>query len=101
MPKSMSRTIRIHVNRNRIASNLKTEREDRDDPDYPRPVCRVEDYEDVEYGHSIDVCCAECGNRVLSLISKWARGKRLSCGATVYLETDSDRADVTVHDQIP
>ena len=92
----MGRTVRIHVNKNRIQGNLKTEREDRDQP--LEPVCRAADYETTAYGDRVEVRCAGCGEHVISLMSKWdeSGGKRLNCGATVYLESDTDEVDVEV-----
>lgn len=92
----MGRTVRIHVNKNRIQGNLKTEREGRDQE--LEPVCRAADYETTAYGDRIEVHCAGCGRPVIRLLSKWdeGEGKRLSCGATVYLESDTDEVDVQV-----
>ena len=84
--------IHLHVNKNRIVSNLKTERENLDRP--LKPVVRLEDSGETFYGTSADIICRGCGSRAASLVSKWDGGRRLSCGATVYIEADP--SDVTI-----
>lgn len=77
----MSRTKRVHVNQHIIKSNLKNGEEE--------PVVTVKTYNSNDYGHAADIVC-ECGRVAASVLSQWLDGRRLSCGATVYVEVPQD-----------
>ena len=65
---------RIHINMHHIRANKK------DGGD--RPVITVKTYKSNEYGHSVEICGP---SRVI-----YQPDKPLSCGARVWIETNSE-----------
>ena len=65
---------RIHVNQHRIKSNHKTGSDE--------PVITVKTYKDNQYGHTVTIN----GQSVVV----YSPNKPLSCGARVWIETESD-----------
>lgn len=74
-----SKLKRLHVNQHKIKRNQKEDKED--------PVVTVKTYESNDYGHAADMKCPHCGEISASLVSKWTEDRKLSCGATVWVET--------------
>lgn len=65
---------RIHVNQHKIRSNLKTGERD--------PVITVKTYKSNDYGHEVSI---EGPCKVV-----YSPDKPLSCGARVWIETESE-----------
>jgi hypothetical protein len=75
----MGKTRRVHVNQHKIRANQK---EDKDEP-----VVTVKTYNSNDYGHAADIECPHCGKPAASVVSMWTEDRKLSCGATVWVET--------------
>lgn len=76
----------LHVNKHKIASNLKHEKDD--------PVITAKTYKSNDYAKQVDILDKE-GNVVASLVQEM--DKPLSCGARVYIVTN---ATIKVGDKI-
>ena len=76
---------RIHVNRNRMASNAKR--------GTTEPVITVKKGSSNRYGNRVDILDA-IGNIVASVV--YSPDKPLSCGAKVWIQTENP---VVIHDE--
>ena len=75
----------IHVNQHNIRKNINTKRK--------KPVLTVKTYKDNEYGHQV-ILTTKDGKEVARVI--YSPDKPLSCGARVWIETDTNVVDVKV-----
>lgn len=76
---NMSKTKRVHVNQHKIRENQKEDKSD--------PVITVKTYNSNDYGHAADIMCPRCDEPVAGVLSMWTEDRKLSCGATVWVET--------------
>lgn len=72
---------RIHVNKHKIASNLKHGTNE--------PVITAKTYKDNRYGHQAVIKCS-CGQEAAKVVYATGEIKPLSCGARVWIETENE-----------
>ena len=78
----------IHVNQHKIKSNRKNKENE--------PVLTVKTYKSNEYGHSAQMRLKD--GQVIGKVV-YSPDKPLSCGATVWIEINTDVVDVVVDQQ--
>ncbi len=75
-----------HINQHNIKKNIHLSKEDR------LPVITSKTYKENTYFHNLEFVCKETGKVVGKII--YSPDKPLSCGARVYIETDTDVVEV-------
>ena len=76
----------IHVNQHKIRSNRKKQQNE--------PVLTIKTYKDNQYGHEA-ILRLKDGTEIARII--YSKDKPLSCGATVWIEVDTNDVDVEVN----
>ena len=80
--KKRQRTKRIHINQHRIKANRKSSAQDAKNSTALQPVITAKTYKENAYGHEVKI------NGPCTII--YRPDKPLSCGAHVWIETQSE-----------
>ncbi len=82
----------LHINQHHIRHNRKCE------PDERKPVITCKTYKENQYLNSLDLVSHESGEVIGSII--YSPDKPLSCGATVWVEVNTDIVQVVNREQV-